>query len=157
MSPLPSLQMPPVRKHGMPLEFAASFKAPSHRGWSGGREKEGKICWAGHHPPLRTSTVEITGVFGSEAQMFFWELGRRIRDESGGPLVYQYLLQRISVMVQRGNAAAVLGTFSPMEFDLSTLSNSLIQHVAHASVLSFTVLNVIAVYITYLYLHIMYV
>ena len=60
-------------------------------------------------------------------------------------------------MVQRGNAAAVLGTSSPTEFDLSTLSNSLIQHVAHASVLSFTVLNVIAVYITYLYLHIMYV
>ena len=60
---------------------------------------------------------ETTGVFGSEAQMFFRELGRRIRDESGKPLAYQYLLQRISVAVQQGNAAAVLGTSSPMEFD----------------------------------------
>ena len=39
--------------------------------------------------------------------------------------------------VQRGNAAAVLGTSSPTDFDF-------IQHVAHASVLSFTVLNFIA-------------
>ena len=49
--------------------------------------------------------------------MFFWELGRQIRDESGEPLAYQYLLQRISVPIQRGNAAAVLGTPSPTEFD----------------------------------------
>ena len=62
--------------------------------------------------------VETTGVFGSEAQRFFRELGRRIRDESGEPLAYQYLFQRISVAVQQGNAAAVLGTSSPDDFDL---------------------------------------
>ena len=60
-------------------------------------------------------------------------------------------------MVQRGNAAAVPGHLHQRNLILSTLSNSLIQHVTHGSVLSFTVLNVIAVYITYLYLHIMYV
>ena len=49
--------------------------------------------------------------------MFFRKLGCRIRDESGEPLAYQYLLQIISVAVQRGNAAAVLGISSPTEFD----------------------------------------
>ena len=50
--------------------------------------------------------------------MFFRELGRRIKDESGEPQAHQCLLQRISVAVQRGNAAAVLGTSSPDNFDL---------------------------------------
>ena len=78
------------------------------------KAKYSELATTHHFVPL---AVETTGVFGSEAQMFFRELGRRIRDESGEPLAYQYLLQRISVAVQQGNAAAVLGTSSPTEFD----------------------------------------
>ena len=78
------------------------------------KAKYAELATTHHFVPL---AVETTGVFGSEAQMFFRKLGRRIRDESGEPLAYQYLLQRISVAVQRGNAAAVLGTSSPTEFD----------------------------------------
>ena len=63
--------------------------------------------------------VETSGAFGSEAQTFFRELGRRIKVVSGEPQAHQYLLQRISVAVQRGNAAAVLGTSSPDDFDLT--------------------------------------
>ena len=50
--------------------------------------------------------IETIGVFGKEAEAFFIELGRRIREEMGD----HYLLQRIAVAMQRGNAAAVLGT-----------------------------------------------
>ena len=78
------------------------------------KTKYAELATTHHFVPL---AVETTGVFGSEVQMFFWEFGRRIRDESGETLAYQYLLQRISVAVQRGNAAAVLGTSSPTEFD----------------------------------------
>jgi len=38
------------------------------------------------------------------------ELGRRIRAETGEPRSLQFLLQGIAVAVQRGKAAAVLGT-----------------------------------------------
>ena len=38
--------------------------------------------------------------------MFFQELGRRIKNESGEPQAYQFLLQRILAAVQWGNAAA---------------------------------------------------
>ena len=61
--------------------------------------------------------VKTTRVFGSEAWAFFRELSQ-IQHESGEPLAHQYLLQRIAVAVQQGNAAAVLGTSSPNDFDL---------------------------------------
>ena len=53
--------------------------------------------------------VETMGVFGKEARSFLKELSQRLKMPSGDPLAHQYLVQRISVAVQRGNAAAVLG------------------------------------------------
>ena len=79
------------------------------------RAKYAELATTHHFIPL---AVETSGVFSSEAQMFFREFGRRIKDESGEPQAYQYLLQGISVAVQRGNAAAALGTSSPDSFDL---------------------------------------
>ena len=79
------------------------------------RAKYAELATTHHFIPL---AVESSGVFGLEARMFFQELGRCIKDESGEPQAHQYLLQRISVAVQQGNAAAVLGTSSPDNFDL---------------------------------------
>ena len=53
--------------------------------------------------------VETLGVFGKEARRFFREVAQRMRLATGEQLAHQYLLQRISVAVQRGYAAAVLG------------------------------------------------
>ena len=61
--------------------------------------------------------IEATGVFGSEALGFFQDLGRRIREESGEPQSYHYLIQRVAVAVQRGNTAAMMGTSFPRTFD----------------------------------------
>ena len=44
---------------------------------------------------------------------FFLELAHHIREKTGQPLSFHYLLQRIAVVMQRGNAAAVLGTALP--------------------------------------------
>ena len=49
------------------------------------------------------------GVFGSEAHEFLHELGSRMARVLLDPMSIQFLIQRISVVVQRGNAAAVLG------------------------------------------------
>ena len=54
--------------------------------------------------------VETSGVFGPEALSLLEDIGRRIRAETGEPRSFQFLLQGVSVAIQRGNAASVLGT-----------------------------------------------
>jgi hypothetical protein len=54
--------------------------------------------------------VETLGAIGQEALTFFMDLGRRIATATDEPRSLQFLLQRLSVTIQRGNAACVLGT-----------------------------------------------
>ena len=56
--------------------------------------------------------VETLGAIGQEAFAFFQDLGRRIFANNAEPRSFQFLMQRLSVTVQRGNAACVLGTVS---------------------------------------------
>ena len=53
--------------------------------------------------------VETSGVLGEAAEDFTRDLGRRLCKATREPYSREFLLQRISVAVQRGNAAAVLG------------------------------------------------
>ena len=53
--------------------------------------------------------VETLGVFGKAARHFFKEVAQRVKLATDDSLAHQYLVQRISVAVQRGNAAGVLG------------------------------------------------
>ena len=53
--------------------------------------------------------VETMRVFGPEARSFLRELGHRIANATQDALSHLYLRQRISVAVQRGNTAAILG------------------------------------------------
>ena len=59
--------------------------------------------------------VETSGVLGSEASSFLKELGRRIALTSGEAKSGFYL-QRVSMELQRRNAAAVLGTLGYISF-----------------------------------------
>ena len=52
--------------------------------------------------------VETLGVFGIEARHFFKEVARRMEIATDDYFTHQHLVQRISVAIQRGNAAAVL-------------------------------------------------
>ena len=54
--------------------------------------------------------IETTGVFGPETPAFLRELGRRLQQVSADENSYGYLIQCLSVAVQRGNSAAVLGS-----------------------------------------------
>lgn len=54
--------------------------------------------------------VETLGALGEEASAFFEDLGRRITAVTAEPRSFQFLMQRLSVTLQRGNAACVLGT-----------------------------------------------
>jgi hypothetical protein len=61
---------------------------------------------------LTPIAVESMGPLGQEATIFFNELGRRIQATTAEPRSLQFLFQRLSVTVQRGNAACVIGTVS---------------------------------------------
>ena len=53
--------------------------------------------------------IETMGAIGPRSMAFLKALGRRIATESGEPRSTDFLLQRLSVAVQRGNCASVRG------------------------------------------------
>ena len=56
--------------------------------------------------------METLGALGEEAATFFLDIGRRIAVAIGEPRTTQFLFQRLSIAIQRGNAASVVGTES---------------------------------------------
>ena len=56
--------------------------------------------------------IETLGSWGQAGLKLVKELGRMIKEKSGETRSTQYLFQRCSMAVQRGNAASVLGTVS---------------------------------------------
>ena len=55
-------------------------------------------------------SVETSGVFGPQTHAFLKSLGRRITLATGEVRSFSYLIQRMSVAIQRGNAVSVAGT-----------------------------------------------
>ena len=58
---------------------------------------------------------ESLGVFGAETLSFLKDLGHRLHKTTGDSQSYQFLLQRLSVAIQRGNSTSVLGTLSSFD------------------------------------------
>ena len=67
--------------------------------------------------------VETLGALGAEASRFFRVLGQRITAVTGEPRSFQFLMQQLSVTVQLGNAACILGTVPDSQGldDISTI------------------------------------
>ena len=53
---------------------------------------------------------ETLGVVGDRTDDFLRDLGKRVSNETSQPRAGEYLLQRLSIDVQRGNAVAVTAT-----------------------------------------------
>ena len=78
--------------------------------------KKVKYSYLDGHPGICFTPIayETSAVVGPLSQIFLKELGHRLSATTGDTKSYSYLLQRLSVAVQRGNAASILGTlFSP--------------------------------------------
>ena len=58
------------------------------------------------------AVVETLRALGEEVVTFYRDIGRRIVVATGEPRSTQFLFQRLSIAIQRGNAASVLGTAS---------------------------------------------
>ena len=55
--------------------------------------------------------VETAGGMGSDALDFFADIGSRVKAATNEAQSRAFILQQVSVALQRGNAASVLGTF----------------------------------------------
>ena len=60
--------------------------------------------------------VETGGSWNAQAIEFVQDLGRRISEVTNEPLETQFLFQRLSMAVQRGNAIAYKSTFPADNF-----------------------------------------
>ena len=87
------------------------------------RNKQKYSCLSSTHlfTPI---AIESSGVFGTEAISFVRELGLRLKNVTGEPASRHYLIQKLSVAVQRGNAAAILGSMG----GLATLEENFFSH-----------------------------
>ena len=50
------------------------------------------------------------GSWGAGARAFLTEVGNRVKQATGNQRAMEFLRQRISIEIQRGNAASVIGT-----------------------------------------------
>ena len=53
---------------------------------------------------------ETIGSWGAGAKAFLADIGNRIKQATGNPRAMEFLRQRVSIEIQRGNAASVMGT-----------------------------------------------
>ena len=53
---------------------------------------------------------ETMGSWGARARAFLTDIGSRVMQVTGNPRAMEFLRQRVSIEIQRGNAAAVMGT-----------------------------------------------
>ena len=60
---------------------------------------------------------ETLGCMGPETKQFIGKLGSLMRIASGGTRSKDYLLQKISIAIQRGNAACILATLESNRID----------------------------------------
>ena len=61
--------------------------------------------------------IETCGSIGPVSKPFLRDLARRIKMVSGEPKSFGFLMQRISVAIQIGNATSVLGTLPVVDSD----------------------------------------
>ena len=98
-----------------PLLLFNCHQGSSSSSSHGRSEKGSQVCQPQQH--LLSSTyaftpvaIETLGVFGPQTATFLKDLGHRLAQVTGDKKSTTYLLQRLSVAVQRGNVASVLGT-----------------------------------------------
>ena len=67
--------------------------------------------------------METFGPWCEEAKEFVMELRKFLIRESGDSKSGSYLIQRIGIAIQRGNAISVMGTFESGECDVTYLGS----------------------------------
>ena len=65
--------------------------------------------------------IETSGLIGPESKKFICELNHRLEQVTGDANSLNYLLQRLSIAIQRGNSASILGSSRSIHFDAQSV------------------------------------
>lgn len=103
-----------------PDTLAASYVAQSalNAGWAACRAEQNKRA---KYARIEASdsfifapvAIETLGTWGASARDLCREIGAKIADKTRDPRSHFFLVQRLSLAVQRGNVVSVIGTFPP--------------------------------------------
>jgi hypothetical protein len=74
------------------------------------RKKVSKYQQLGSHYHFCPVGVETLGAWGPQAKSLLTAIGNKLVAATGEPRAASYLAQRVSMAIQRGNAASILGT-----------------------------------------------
>ena len=76
--------------------------------------KESKYCQLSHSYHFVPLAIESLGAIGPKSWSLVRDLGRRIMNYSGEARSFSFLLQRLSVTIQRGNSILIRSTLPPL-------------------------------------------
>lgn len=93
--------------------LAESSKSAGSAAVSGEKLKQKKYQNLGNNYLFHPVAVETFGVYGPESLLFVHEIGRRLSQATKDNRSTSFLMERITIAIQRGNAASVLGTIPP--------------------------------------------
>jgi hypothetical protein len=90
--------------------------------------KEAKYCILSHSYEFFPVAIETLGPLSASSQIYLSEIGRRIAQRTSDPRETAFLLQRISVAIQRFNAVCLANTFQLADTSgvVSLRSNALV-------------------------------
>ena len=91
------------------LFSSSNAGSAAERAEAGKRTKYSELVSSGSYSFMPVA-IETLGTWGPSALALCADIGRRLATESGDPRSHVFLSQRLSLAVQRGNAAAVIGT-----------------------------------------------
>ena len=104
---------PDIFAHSHVSATSVKAGAAAEKASSGKYRKYDALTKDFHFIPVAGETM---GVYSADAWQFIRSLGARLNVHKNDLRQSSYLLQRVSVALQRGNAASVLGTFSSHVF-----------------------------------------
>ena len=93
-----------------PSNIVACSTAPAAAAEKAYRAKEAKYFDLGSRFHIQPVAVETSGSWAVDSLAFVRDLGRRVAKISNEARAGAFLFQRISVILQKTNAASVLGT-----------------------------------------------
>jgi hypothetical protein len=93
-----------------PSYVSSSSKSPGYAAKLGETIKKGKYKFLENNYIFVPVAMESTGVFGKDGLNLVLEIGRKLAEVTGERRSTSFLIQRLSLAVQRGNAASILGT-----------------------------------------------
>ena len=81
-----------------------------------------EVCLSGPWPYLHSCSHNSSGVFGKETLKFVQDLGHPLKLASRENSAYLFLLQRLSVAIQQGDAASVMGSLGSEQMEIFFVS-----------------------------------